>query len=91
MSGTIVPSDGSTAQRLPRLPVHSPIVEDHGLFAEHDMACAVCHIHKATLNMNNGVFWPCDACRAKGWETGRIPKTWVQKLFHDNFAHRSRR
>lgn len=91
MSGTIVPSTGSTAQRLPRLPMHAPIVEDHGLFAEHDMACAVCGINKAMLAMNNGVFWPCDTCRQKGWELGRIRYRWLQRWFHNNFAHRSRR
>lgn len=48
--------------------VHEPvIVTDGGPWAEHDMACAVCHENKAVLFLNTGVFWPCDRCRARGW------------------------
>lgn len=90
MSGTIVPSDGSP-QSLPRIPMHAPVVESHGILAHHDVACAVCWEKPAMLMMNNGVFWPCDECRAKGWETVRFKWKWLQRWFHERHAQRSRR
>jgi hypothetical protein len=78
--------------KLPILPVHRPIVEtDGGPWAEHDMACAVCWENKAMLNLHNGVFFPCDSCRAKGWGIGRIRGKWFQRKFSQIFSHRSRR
>jgi hypothetical protein len=91
MSGTIVPANGSPAQSLPRLPMHTPVVDtDGGPWAEHDMACPVCWENKAMLNLHNGVFFPCDSCREKGWEIGRIRVKRVQRWFNQRFAHRSR-
>lgn len=50
------------------MPVHEPVIEDHGMWADHDMACPVCHRKHAVLNMNQGVFGPCERCESYGWE-----------------------
>lgn len=46
-----------------------PIIEtDGGPWAMHDMACAVCHVNYAILNLNTGVFGPCWKCQDDGWK-----------------------
>jgi hypothetical protein len=42
---------------------HIPIIKtDGGPWAMHDMACAVCHINPAVLDLNTGIFQPCWSC-----------------------------
>jgi hypothetical protein len=49
--------------------IHEPvIVSDGGPWAEHDMACAVCHEETAVLDIGTGVFHPCWRCARQGWE-----------------------
>lgn len=50
-----------------RMPLHTPVVDDHAMFADHDQACAICWSEHAVLEMNPGVFQPCWACQEKGW------------------------
>lgn len=49
-----------------------------GLFATHNMPCAVCQIKHAVLNLNEGTYGPCWKCR-DFWELRRVP--WYRKLF----------
>jgi hypothetical protein len=47
--------------------IHKPnIITDGGPWAEHDMACSVCHRNKAVLQLNTYRFLPCWKCQEKG-------------------------
>lgn len=54
-------------------PLEVTVVSDGGPWAVHDMPCAVCGEHKAILDLNQGVFQPCAACRHAGWQLVRTP------------------
>jgi len=47
--------------------LHKPVIIDYVMFAEHDVACAVCWQEKAVLRVNQGVFAPCWKCQSEGW------------------------
>lgn len=54
--------------------VHKPeIFTDGGPWAQHDMACAVCHENKAVLRLDNYSFLPCWECQKKGWQLIHSP------------------
>lgn len=47
--------------------MHKPVIENHGLHANHDMACAVCHKNKAVIMCETEVFFPCWSCQKDGY------------------------
>ena len=55
--------------------------EDHGIFAEHNMPCAVCGQYAAVYTMNTGKFGPCWKCQKDGWATLRVTG-WRRRLLH---------
>lgn len=62
-------------ERRPR----EPIVENHGIFAEHDQRCAVLHGQHAVLELGNGVFHPSWKAQAEGWRLVQA-KNWFQRM-----------
>lgn len=54
--------------------MHMPDIENHGLFADPDVACAVCHLEPAVMDCQTGVFSPCWKCQEKGWHILKLPK-----------------
>lgn len=52
--------------------MHRPYIDDEGLFAEHDQACAVCYASKAVYDCGTQVFGPCWGCQADGWTLARL-------------------
>lgn len=57
--------------------LHEPIiVTDGGPWAEHDVACAVCHERKAVLELATGHFRPCWTCQSQGWVLARRRRWW---------------
>jgi len=59
--------------------LHQPVVDESGLplFAQHDVACAVCHVKPAVLCCNTMVFEPCWECQSVGWRLQR-PSWWTK-------------
>lgn len=55
------------------------IITDGGPWAEHNVACAVCGDKIACLDLNRGIFLPCDACRKKGWNLQKKRKRFWRK------------
>lgn len=55
-----------------RKDMHVPELEMHGDIAFHDMACPVCQKHKASYDLNTGIFHPCGDCHIKGWELTKV-------------------
>ena len=51
------------------IPIRQPTIDNHVMFAHHDMPCPVCRSKHAVLNMNTGVFNPCWDCQSDGWKT----------------------
>jgi hypothetical protein len=49
------------------IPLHKPVIVNEGIWAMHDVACAVCHTEKAVYDCNEGVFEPCRQCQEDGW------------------------
>lgn len=62
MWGGFVSDTGAEGPRKPIVQMH-----DSGLAATHDMACAVCRVEKAVLQLNRGYFGPCWKCQGVGW------------------------
>lgn len=61
------------------LPVHQPeIITDGGPWAEHDMACAVCHTSKAVIDVGTGVFQPCWECQNTGYRLVYKKRWWTK-------------
>lgn len=54
-------------------------VIDHGMFAEHNMNCAVCWVESAVLDMQLGVFLPCWECQGKGWSLTKKRRRFSKK------------
>lgn len=54
------------------------IVTDGGPWAYHNVVCAVCGDKGAVLDLNKGVFMPCDICKALGWSLALVRKRWWQ-------------
>lgn len=46
-------------------------LDDHGLFAEHNFPCPICHRRKAVYDCNDGKFGPCWSCHKDGWRLSR--------------------
>jgi hypothetical protein len=44
-----------------------PTIQDYGIVAEHDMACAVYAEKSAVLQLNTGVFQPSWEAQENGW------------------------
>lgn len=44
-----------------------PVIENHGIFAEHDQCCAVRFNESAVLNLERGVFEPSWRAQQEGW------------------------
>lgn len=66
------------------IPIHYPVVNDHGIFARHDVACPVCQQRHAVLYMNTGIFHPCWRCQNVGFSLVLFPKwipQWVRRFF----------
>ena len=61
--------------------IHATIINDFGgaPFAEHDMACPVCSVNHAVLELDTGRFNPCWECQKEGWIMHRLPK-WVVRI-----------
>lgn len=59
--------------------MHRPIIDDTNLplFAQHDMACAVCYDKPAVFCCNTEVFLPCWECQSAGWLLQR-PSWWFK-------------
>lgn len=69
-----------TSQFTPGPEMHRPtVVTDGGPWALHDVACPVCSEHSAILNLNLGVFEPCGACAAAGWQLRRRRRWWRRR------------
>lgn len=51
-----------------------PQIHNEGLWADHDMPCAVCHVHPAVMDCQSQVFAPCWECQIEGWG---IKKKWL--------------
>lgn len=60
--------------------IHPPTIVNHGLFAEHDMACSVCITGHAVLNMSEGTFQPCWACQGEGWRLAKKPPSFWSRV-----------
>lgn len=70
--------------------LHEPvIVTDGGPWAEHDMACAVCHQRKAVLELHSGNFQPCWSCQSQGWMITRRRRRWWTDWFRATRGARS--
>lgn len=55
-------------------PLHEPQIHNEGIWADHDMACAVCHVHPAVVDCQKLTFAPCWECQQQGWE---LRKRWL--------------
>jgi len=64
--------------------------EDHGLFANHDMPCSVCHKEAAVYEMQDGFFQPCWKCQYRGWRTSKPTGFWG-KLIAFCFGRKEKR
>ena len=61
-------------------PMHDPIVcGELPIWAEHDVACPVCHTNKAILTTWDMVFQPCYECARVGWQTVQKAKRWWRR------------
>ena len=60
--------------------LHRPIIDETYLpiFAQHDMACPVCHDKPAVLCCGTMVFRPCWSCQQKGWRTQKHNLTFLK-------------
>lgn len=73
--------------RVLKWPAHRPpladqiIVTDGGPWASHNVVCAVCGERGAILDLNNGVFMPCDICKHNGWSLTQRNPNWIMRLF----------
>lgn len=47
----------------------SPKIENHGLFATHNMPCSICRQAPAVYDCNQDYFQPCWRCQEQGWVT----------------------
>lgn len=65
-------------------------VRDHGIFAEHDMLCAIrgCE-NTAVLDMTTGVYQPCWTCQ-RDWLLTPRKVPWWRKLFRKPEGPRAR-
>lgn len=54
------------------------IVTDGGPWASHNVPCTVCGDNGAVLDLNKGVFMPCDNCKKNGWSLALLKKHWWQ-------------
>ena len=59
---------------------HRPTILNHGIYAEHDQACAVAwQSSKAVYNMNEGVFQPSWKAQEQGWRLVHADN-WFRRL-----------
>lgn len=54
--------------RVIELSLHKPKIHNEGIWATHDMACAICHVKSAIMDCQTEVFYPCWECQSKGWQ-----------------------
>lgn len=59
-------------------PFATQIIVDFGLGASHNVPCTVCGDNGAVLDLNQGIFLPCDKCTANGWSLALVRKRWWQ-------------
>lgn len=87
--------DGFTAEEIrDGVRVREPrVLTDGGPWASHDVACPVCSINHAILDLHFGIFTPCDFCSSVGWalvcvrpRRARRIKNW---MFRKSLGHRS--
>lgn len=55
-------------------------IENHGLFALHNMPCAVCQEKKAVFHCNSGIFEPCWTCQDKGFQIHKTNNKLAKKF-----------
>ena len=63
--------------------VRKPKIHNEGLWATHDMACAVCKKNHAILDCQTEIFFPCWQCQKEGWrlqKAGRFEEL-VKRIF----------
>ena len=54
------------------------VVENYGLYAEHNMPCAVCRELPAVLDLGTGLMQPCWDCQSHGYTLRRLPQ-WLRR------------
>lgn len=69
---------GDIVERLAGPLLMPTVVTDGGPWAAHNMPCPVCITRGAMLNLDDGVFHPCDRCRLSGWNLKQRRK-WKRK------------
>jgi len=57
------------SEQIEIIPIRQPTIDNHVLFAHHDMPCPVCRSNHAVLHLNTGIFHPCNSCHSDGWRT----------------------
>lgn len=57
-----------------------PNIIVHGPFANHDQACASCHVEPAVYELDSGTFQPCWGCQKRGLELVYAPKKWQRRI-----------
>lgn len=62
----------------------NPTIEDHGIFATHDMPCAVCFEHEepAVYDCNRQIFQPSHFAQEQGWILIRCKQRWKRRLLY---------
>jgi hypothetical protein len=58
----------------------APNIENHGIFAMHDQACAVHHEASAVYDCNTGVFHPSWRAQSDGWQLVQAKHWWQRVL-----------
>ena len=64
-----------------KLVTREPIIIDHGIFADHDQACAVCRTRPAVLELAGWQFQPCWQCQEEGWRLSRSRANALSRAF----------
>lgn len=71
---------------LDPLLIHLPIVRtDGGPWAHHDMACAVCRVNHAIIDVGTGRFGPCDSCHGDGWRLVKVTRRGLFRRVQEHF------
>lgn len=71
------------------IPIHKPVVEDHGMFAFHDMACPVYWWKEdppPAVLVGGGVFAPSWAAQDDGYITIRVKPRWFRNWLLKKFS-----
>lgn len=67
-----------------------PTINNQGLFATHNMPCAVMQDHRAVFNCNAGVFEPCWEAQSAGFILIRVKSVWLRRKLQEWFEISSR-